>query len=438
MTSLSPDPQPQAPGPDPDRLPRFFYIAHLLLAWSIAVSNVFLGLAVIAVLVPIAPQRPQRPSLRAHWAARGAMLRRTGAPLLVALGAYALWLAAPILASYDPRTSLRGVGELFNVAAVPLGLLLVRGERAVRRLVDLLIGVGAVLACAGLFQYLLGYGDLDRRIRGPFSHYMTFSGFLLLCDLLLLASMVFGPKTDTDGRGVKRPLRDLARQSWRWLALLAINAGLLGSYTRNAWLALAVAGTVLLLLRAPRLLLGYLPAGVLFVWLAPTPILSRALSIADLGDSSNYDRLCMAAAGGRMIAERPLFGIGPEMVERRYALYREPTAPRYQVPHLHDVLIQLAAERGLPALAAYLALMGAAAWRALVGLRREGGRRGPRADLWLGALLALLAFNVAGLFENNWGDTEVQRLCLFVLVLPFCLGAAAPAGPAADGESTPA
>lgn len=345
-----------------------------------------------------------------------------GRPLLLALGAYVLWLLAPTLASYDPRTSLQGIGELFNLAVLPLALALVRGERAVRRLVDLLVGVGAVLACAGLAQYLVGYGDLDRRIRGPFSHYMTFSGFLLLCDLLLLAAMVFGAQ----GRQPAAEPRErffsfLAGAPWRGFALIAINAGLLGSYTRNAWLALAVAVTVMILIRAPKLLLAYLPAGVLFVWLAPTPILSRAMSIADLGDSSNYDRLCMLAAGGRMVAERPLFGIGPEMVERRYTLYREPTAPRYQVPHLHNNLIQLAAERGLPALAAYLGLMGAAALCALRGLRREGGWRGPRADLWLGVLLALLAWNVAGLFEHNWGDTEVQRPVLFLLALPFCL-----------------
>jgi hypothetical protein len=38
-------------------------------------------------------------------------------------------------------------------------------------------------------------------------------------------------------------------------------------------------------------------------------------------------------------------------------------------------------------------------------------------------LLALLAFNVAGLFENNWGDTEVQRPALLLFALPFCLAA---------------
>jgi O-antigen ligase len=97
------------------------------------------------------------------------------------------------------------------------------------------------------------------------------------------------------------------------------------------------------------------------------------------------------------------------------------------VPHLHNSFLQLAAERGLPALAAYLAMTAlamAAAWR---GFAREGRFAGPRADLWLGALLAVLAFNLAGLFENNWGDTEVQRLALFALAVPFCLAAGEPA-----------
>jgi putative inorganic carbon (HCO3(-)) transporter len=179
--------------------------------------------------------------------------------------------------------------------------------------------------------------------------------------------------------------------------------------------------------RAPKLLLAYAPLGVLLVVLAPVPLVSRMISIVDLQDPSNYDRLCMLDAGLTMVAERPLFGLGPEMVERRYPIYRSPSAPRFEVPHLHNSFLQLAAERGIPALLAYLAMN----WVSLRAMyrgyrrdrrdRREGGSRGPRADLYLGGMLALLAFNVAGLFEDNWGDTEVQRPALFLLVLPFCL-----------------
>jgi O-antigen ligase len=331
---------------------------------------------------------------------------RSLAPLTIPLGLYVLLLVGSTVASYDPGTSVRGLPEIFNLTTLLLAPLLVRGERRVRRLVGAVIAVAALLACAGLAQYLVGYGDIDRRIRGPFSHYMTFSGFLLIADLLLIASML------SAGR---------ARSAWRWLALAAINVALLGSLTRNTWVALGVTLTVLVIARAPRLLLAYVPAALLFIVVAPVPILHRALSIVDLKDTSNYDRLCMLDAGLTMIAERPLFGLGPELVERRYPIYRPPGAPRSNVPHLHNNLLQIAAERGLPALGSYLALTGASLWLAWKRYRREGRTAGPRADLWLGVMLALLAFNVAGLFENNWGDTEVQRPVLFVLAIPFCL-----------------
>jgi len=132
-----------------------------------------------------------------------------------------------------------------------------------------------------------------------------------------------------------------------------------------------------------------------------------------------------------MIRERPLQGQGPNMVELRYPLYRVPEAWRYTVPHLHDAFLQVAAERGVPALLALLLMLGLPAARALGGYRREGGRRGPRADLWLGVLGGLVAFSVAGLFEDNWGDVEVQRLVLLLLAVPYGLEAAAES----DGEA---
>jgi O-antigen ligase len=385
---LAPPHEPSTPRPE--RAGSWLFLSHLATLFSIALSNILLGLTVLSL----------------PWTRRRSVPWGSLAPLTVPLGLYVLFLAGSVAASYDPATSVRGLTEIFTLSTLIMAPLLVRTERQVRLGVDVLIGVAALLACAGLSQYLYGYGDIDRRIRGPFSHYMTFSGFLLVADLLLLASMVYA------GRW---------RSPWRWAALAVINVALIGSYTRGAWLALAVTLTVLVLLRAPRLLLLYAPAAVLLVALAPVPLLHRVVSITDLRDPSNYDRLCMLEAGLAMVRERPLFGLGPELVERRYAIYRSPSAPRYEVPHLHNNLVQLAAERGLPAMASYLALTLASAVVAWRLFRSEGGRRGPRADLYVGVLLALLAFNLAGLFENNWGDTEVQRPVLFVLALPFCL-----------------
>jgi putative inorganic carbon (HCO3(-)) transporter len=383
----------------------WLFAGHIWAIFGIAASNILLGL-----MVASSPWTALRGGLRrVPW--------RELAPLYVPLAVYALWLGGSILFSYDPRVSGAGLREVFTLTSLFLAPLLVRGERDARRIVDGLIVVAALIACFGLAQYLVGYGDLDRRIRGPLSHYMTFSGILLIADFLLIASLLDRrARPGGPWHGWRRYWRH-----WRYGALLVLNVALLGSYTRSAWVGLGVTLTVLVLARARRWLLAYVPAVLLFILLAPIPLLHRVSSITDLRDLSNYDRLCMVQAGLTMVAERPLFGQGPELVERRYPIYRPATAPRYDVPHLHNSFLQLAAERGLPALLAYLAMTGASLALARRRYQAEGGRHGPRADLYLGTILALLAFNLAGLFENNWGDTEVQRPVLFLLALPFCL-----------------
>ena len=405
------------------------YALHLFTVFGLALSNILLGLTLALAPHALAERRVRWQVLQ---------------PVLLPMGFYLVFLTASILLSYDVRTSLFSFGEIFAMATLYLGPGLVRGERELRRLIDGMIAVAALLALRGLSQYLwMGFGELDQRIRGPFSHYMTFSGVLLICDVLLVTQMVCGRA---------------ARSVWRWIALALINAALVGTMTRGAWVALGGALFCLLAVYGRRGARGRLgPAGerreppreprhrgrryaaicalaLLAVFLAaPASVLRRASSIFDLRDPSNYDRLCMIDAGLHMIAERPFVGLGPDMVDHRYEIYRQPTAPRYWVPHLHNSFLEMAAERGLPSLAAYLWMMVAGVRLALRRYRAEGGLAGGRAELYLGSVLALLAFNLAGLFENNWGDAEVKRLALFALMMPFCLALAdSENGPAAE------
>ncbi len=412
-------PEGRIPG-DPatrERLRFGLYAAHLLTLFGIALSNVALGLALLAF--PALRNRPDGSFRRAR-------------PLLVAALAYAALLLVAVAFSQDPLTSLDGLRELFTLAALPLAIGSIAGERRLRWLFDAVILAATLAALAGLAQYWFGYGDLDRRIRGPFSHVMTFSGILLLVDLLLVARLMFRPPAA--GRSEGGPGL-LARPWIAWTALVVINLALIGSLTRNAWIGLAFAGGWLLWLRRRRLLLWALPAAVAFVVLSPVPVLARALSVSNLSDESTYDRLCMLEAGARMVKEHPLLGIGPNMVERLYPIYRHTSAARLNVPHLHNSYANLAAERGLPALASYLALLAVALARAWRGHQSDLARghaphaAGSRADLWLGVTAALLAFSIASLFEHNWGDVEVQRVALLLLAAPFCLetGAAADA-----------
>ena len=375
------------------------YWAHVLALFGLGGSNILLGLAVLA--------SPFSGKLRG-------LGRRAVRPLLAVAALYVVLLAVSIVFSFDPERSARGLSEVFSLCTLLLGLALLRNERAVRLTLDAILLLATFESLAGLVQLIAAGGpDLDHRIHGTMSHYMTFSGVLMIADLVLLARLLAGVRSG-DSRGAWR--RDV-----RLWALLPINAALVATLTRSAWVGLAAGVLALLLLGRRRLLLWWVPVALLALLLLPSSVLERAASIVDPGDLTNFDRICMAQAGWSMIRERPLVGQGPNMVEVRYPLYRVPHAWRLEVPHLHDAFLQVAAERGVPALIALLLLLGLPAARAIREYRREGGRGGPRADLWLGVLGALVAFAVAGLFEDNWGDVEVQRLVLVLLAVPYGL-----------------
>lgn len=413
----APEAAPETASPLVRRLRVGLYGGHLLTAWALGISNGLLGLCLVAA--------PWLGSARlpASRAARRA---------LTAAAAYLLLLVGAVAASRSPLQSLGGLSEIVGFATFALAMLWIRGERRVRWLIDALILVGAVVALSGLAQVLLGYGGIERRIRGPFSHYMTFAGTLLLLDLMLIARMLLR-RERSPGHG---PTAWLDRPLVAWSALGIVNLALIVSLTRSAWLALVAALVGIVALVRPRLLVWAPVLAALFLIVAPVPVVERVLSITHLAEDSNYDRIAMAEAGARMVEERPLLGVGPEMVKRLYPIYRHPTAPRLLTPHLHNSYVQIAAERGLPALAVYLALLAfafAAAWR---GYRRGRFERNGRADLHLGAIAALLGFSIAALFENNWGDTEVQRLVLFLLAVPFCLEAADDAAAGAGSVRT--
>jgi O-antigen ligase len=137
-------------------------------------------------------------------------------------------------------------------------------------------------------------------------------------------------------------------------------------------------------------------------------------------------------AGLKIIGDYPLFGTGPDTVDvvfkqPRYGLSE--TAKRNV--HLHNNLIQIGAERGLPALAAWLAFLVWAA-AALVGeIRRKNPMTLAAAAAGLAALLASFA---AGLFEYNFGDSEVNSLLLYLITMPLAMSRAARGGPGAGGD----
>jgi len=190
------------------------------------------------------------------------------------------------------------------------------------------------------------------------------------------------------------------------------------SQTRSAWVGAAAGLGALLLLalvRVPRLVWVALAAGLLLVLASPGGIRSRLTVL----DESSRDRYYMWQAGLDMVLERPAVGQGPGMIERVYPRFRWPAAPNPRQPHLHNTLMQIAAERGVPGLVFFLWWVAVAFLAALRAAQATAARGRGAGWAAVGALGALTAVFVAGLFEYNLGDSEVLMLVLLLTAVPF-------------------
>lgn len=340
-------------------------------------------------------------------------------PLLVYAG---LTLLSAALSS-NPEASFIDSKQLLMFLMVPIVARFARGERATQT-IDVIVAIGAAGALVGIVQFaMFGYDDLSRRPIGPLGHWMTFSGVLMLTTCAAVARLLFAP----------------SRSAWPMVAVPALLVALAVTNTRNAWIGAFLAVSVLLGIKNWKLIvIAPILAALAFV-IAPGAVKERANSLLNPSDPASRDRVVMWKIGADMIRDHPLFGVGPEMISDRtdrtgplahegaYAPYRAkyPEAVNKTNPHLHNVPIQIAAERGLPALAAWLWFVAVAArdlWR------QTRARVAPAvAAAGLAALIAMLA---AGMFEYNFGDSEFLMLFLGLITLPWAAaraeGAAAP------------
>ena len=300
--------------------------------------------------------------------------------------------------SVDPIESFIDSRQLYLFLIVPVVYDLARGSRA-KNVVDIIITVGAAAAAYGIIQYgMLHFDSLRLRPRGTMGHYMTYSGTLMLVIGVAAARIVYG-------------VRD---RIWPALVMPALVVALTLTFTRSAWVGVCVGVSLLFILKDFRLT-GLLPVIVALLFaLAPDSITDRIMSVFDLRDPSSRDRVAMVQTGLAMVKEHPLTGVGPNMVPRLYTQYRDKSSVEKVNPHLHNVPLQIAAERGLPALAIWLACIVTLTLGIFRLFRASADRVLPGA-----ALAAVAAMLAAGMFEYNFGDSEFLMLFLVIVTLPF-------------------
>jgi len=359
----------------------------LSVCFSSAMAQASSILAILAWLVGIARERSARgrfPLLRPH-------LVFAAASVLAALTAADVWAGFfELRTEWAPYLLMVTVADRMSVAS--------RG----RRLLDILIGAGTVMALWGLVQ--IAQRGVEFRVTGSMG-YMTYAEIMMLIVMVVLGRMIFEPTW---------------KSAFRWLPVLAVMvAALLLTQTRGAWLG-AMAGVVVLIWIRDRRFLVLVPvAAVLVVLVMPQPVRQRLEGVLDLTDITANERVFMWRAGVAMVRDHPLTGVGPGNVRQAWPEYRLPDDPWLEErgwTHMHSNLVQVAAERGLLGLVTWIAIW--VAWFVLAFRSR------PRDDIpsrarWATGIAVTVAFLVAGLTEWAYGDTEIVYLAYFLMALPL-------------------
>jgi O-antigen ligase len=276
----------------------------------------------------------------------------------------------------------------------------------------------------------LGIGGWSRgrdwRATGFYNHWVTYAEVLQLITSLAL--------------GILLALRQ--KKSLIGVLLVLAVVGLvfaLGmTVTRASWIGFAVSVVTMLLLTSSRRTILIAGACAIPLVLASIFLLQqkRSIGFIDKQDQSTSWRQMVWREGFELLVSKPrhlLFGVGMDSIKghwREWGLFDNGRQP---IGHMHSNLLQIALERGVPALIVWLILLALylrMLWKQLriadFELRNSADirdsqfaiRNFPR-GLAVGALGGALGFFTSGLVHYNWGDSEV--VTVFYFIMGLCL-----------------
>jgi O-Antigen ligase len=254
----------------------------------------------------------------------------------------------------------------------------------------------------------------DERAHGFFGHYTTYAEALQLIASVALGLLV----------ALRR------KANWRGALLACALAGLCGALiltvTRASWAGFALSAFVIVLAGASRRALLVTAAVALPLVVTALFVLQqvRRVGFFDAKDGSTTWRLIVWREGFDILTSSPrhlLAGVGMDSLKRYRVEWGMFDKGRQPWGHLHSTPLQIAFERGVPALLAWLALLFLYV-RMLWRLVRAGEGTGwVGRGLALGALGGTAGFFASGLVHYNLGDSEVVMIFYLIMGLALAL-----------------
>jgi O-antigen ligase len=226
---------------------------------------------------------------------------------------------------------------------------------------------------------------------GYFGHPVTLGEIKMLV-LVLIAVLIFSKENF------------LFAKKWLIALSVPIAAALFLTNSRGAWLGLLAALIVLGFLRNKKLVYVMTAGLVLFLILAPGPLKERMQSIIEWNNKGVQSRIAMWYTSTFIIHDYPILGVGSGDPINIYEHYRAGTL-RFQGEghHMHNNMIHLLVTTGMLGLAAWLALM-VFIFDKQLKVYRQTKNKPILNDLALISVLSMIAFQVSGLTDWNFGD----------------------------------
>jgi hypothetical protein len=250
----------------------------------------------------------------------------------------------------------------------------------------------------------------DRRATGFYDHWVTYAESLQLLGSLAIGLFVALPRKRSRAGGL------LA------FAIVGICLALLLSVTRASWLSLLLSSILIATLGLSRRALIVIGLAAVPVVLAGLFVLQqkRNVGFVDKKDDSIAWRGKIWREGFHLLMSSPrhlAVGVGMDSIKSHWREWDLFEGGKLPMGHMHSDYLQLALERGILTLIAWLVLLGMYAWTLWKTLRRVSKESWIERGIVLGALGGLLGFLSSGVVHYNWGDSEVVMIVYLIMGL---------------------
>jgi hypothetical protein len=249
----------------------------------------------------------------------------------------------------------------------------------------------------------LARGKPDRA-QGTLGHYIVFAEMLMQLGCLAWAMFL---STQPQKWGVR---------TFFAIVFLAVTAALMATQTRADIAGLAAGCVVALWLLGRKQTRIWALAGLVLLLLVATLWIhhTRRLGWVSPGDSGTNFRVLMWEDGARLIRQHPWFGVGMDTIFNHWQEWNIRGFSLYRVVyHFHSDYIQIAVERGLPTLAAWLWFVVAYLAFLFRLLRRTREHSRFATGVVAGVLAAFVGYLVPSAVQYCLGDDPLVMIMFF-------------------------